>query len=448
MGARTLEARLTGRLLALAGTVLVAVGLAAVLVNDRVLDRGDSDAARAHAVGAVEAVARERSEGDSPEEALREVIASADAEGARLSIHHAGLTAGHTTLPPIEPGICATLDDTGEAPTNPVGARGAGPWRACAAGSEGETLVVAAVPIGANRAAVRTLARGMAAVVLVGLLTMWMAVRRTIRGPLAELEAVVRWTSRVADVEPPAPPPAARTREIVQLESAFDDLVHRLLESLARERASSAHMAHELRTPLTSIVAELEGLRAREPSSVEVVERVLADVARFADVIEAIVVLSSGPQRAVRTDAVVNLADLAREMAPEGSVVEAPDEALVEVDERLVRLALRNLVDNARKYASGARVVKVSRRRDTAYLAVLDEGPGLDGAARARMFERYWRGSADGGGRGLGLALVRAVAERHGGRVEARPGPGGTGLEVSMTFERLVGWHEVAPEPA
>jgi signal transduction histidine kinase len=145
---------------------------------------------------------------------------------------------------------------------------------------------------------------------------------------------------------------------------------------------------------------------------------------------------------------IVNLADVVREVAPRETSVEAPDEALLELDERLVRLALRNLVDNARKYGAGPILLRVSRSGDTARLAVVDQGPGVDAAARERMFERYWRGSADGGGRGLGLALVRSVAERYGGHAEARSGPDGRGLEVSMTFTPLVGWHERTPEVA
>ena len=443
MGARTLEGRLTARLLVLVGAVLVGVAAAAMAMAERALDRSDTEAALGHANDALQALEHERTEGDSLDEALHEVIGSAEAVGVRVAIHSAGRVAGVTTFPTVAPGDCATVvDDRGE------------PWRACAVGRDPVTWAVAGVNIGAHRAVIGALLHGMLAVLAIAFAVMWLAVRRALRAPLDELAAVVHWTGRVADVEPAVAPPPAQTQEIAHLDPAFDALVRRLLASLARERASSAHIAHELRTPLTAIVAELEALRALPPARAAT-ERVLGDVARFADVIDAILLLSasdgartdgSAPPGDDGTAAVVNLADLVRELAPSEARVEAPDEALLELDERLIRLAVRNLVDNARKYAAGPRVLRVSRSGDMARLAVIDDGPGLDVAARERMFERYWRGSADSEGRGLGLALVRAVAERYGGRAEARSGPGGRGLEVSMTFAPLVGWHDGNPE--
>jgi signal transduction histidine kinase len=444
MGARTLQARLTWRLLVLVGVVLLGMTAAAMAMAERALDRSDTDAALGHANDVLQALEREQMEGDTLDEALREVITSAEAEGVRVSIHNAGRVAGAANMPEVVPADCATIvDDRAE------------PWRVCSAGRNATTWVVAGVAIGPHRAVIGGLFHGMLTVLAVAFLMMWLAVRTALRAPLDELAAVVQWTARVADVEPAVTPPPAQTLEIVQLEHAFDALVRRLLASLARERASSAHIAHELRTPLTAIVAELEAMRAL-PLAREATERVLGDVARFADVIDAILVLSASdgaradesPHRSRGTSAVVNLADVVRELAPPETRVEAPDEALLELDERLIRLALRNLVDNARKYAEGPRVVRVSRSGPMARLAVIDDGPGLDAAARERMFERYWRGSADSGGRGLGLALVRAVAERYGGRAEARSGPGGRGLEVSMTLAPLVGWHDGNPEIA
>ncbi len=410
------------------------MGGASVVVTDRVLDASDTEAARSCAERVREAVKRELLEGDSIADALREASASEGA-GVLLSIRLGErVLTGASSLPELAGGACQTLCD----------ARGE-PWRACAARADADPKVVAAVGIAGHRAVVWTLLRGMIAVVLVVLASMWLALRRALRAPLGELAAVVRWTTEVADVEAARSPPPAETLEIAQLESAFDALVRRLLDALGRERASSAHIAHELRTPLAAMVADLEGVRALDDASADALRRVRGDVSRFGDAIDAILVLSAGSRPGERGDAVVNVADLLRELAPAGSAVVAPDEALVTADERLLRLAVRNLVDNARKYAAGARLLRVSREGDSVRLAVVDDGPGLDEAARARMFERYWRATADGEGRGLGLALVRAVAERHGGRAEARPGPNGRGLEVSMTLDGLVGWHAETP---
>jgi signal transduction histidine kinase len=307
---------------------------------------------------------------------------------------------------------------------------------------------VAAVPIAEHRAVVAAVWRAMAALVVVAALLLWWAIRRALRGPLAELTSLVRWTGRIGSGESTVdePPPIAHTTEIAHLSAAFDRLVGDLLEGLARERANSAHIAHELRTPLTAIGAELDALASADPAARNAAMRIRADVARLADVIDAILVLSGRSATGVPAE-VVNVADLARDIAPSGVAVEAPDEALVEADERLVRLAVRNLLDNAGKYGGGARVVRVSREEACARIAVIDGGRGLDQAARERMFERYWRQSADGDGRGLGLALVKAVAERHGGGVHAAPGPGGAGLEVSLTLGKVVGWHEPVRAP-
>jgi signal transduction histidine kinase len=434
MGVRTLEARLTARLVAPVGAVLMAVGIAAVLVTQHVLNANDLEAARGYAASARSAFEGERAEGDSVDDALREVAAGSEMAGVRISLWRGTMATGAVLLPTLAPGTCAIVDDD----------RGT-PWQTCAVASGPTAVLVAGVPVAAHRAVVRALSRGMAAVVAMAIFAIWIVVRRALRGPIAELEALVRWTAQVVDADPAVGPPSAETREIVQLESAFDTLVRRLLDALARERASSAHIAHELRTPLTAIVAELECVRAPDEATHATLQRVLGDVGRFADVIDAILVLSEGARGNERGHAVVNLADVVRELAPPGARVEAPDEALVETDERLLRLAVRNLVENARKYAAGARLLRVSREGATARLSVVDDGPGLDAGTRDRMFDRYWRGSADGEGRGLGLALVRAVAERHGGRAEAREGDQGRGLDVSMTFNGLISWNEEAP---
>jgi signal transduction histidine kinase len=431
MGDRTLEARLTSRLLLVSGAVLVMVGVAAVLVTDRVLDASDTSAARTFAQGSRDALRRELDEGDGWPEALDEVLAGvANGEGTRLTVRSAGQPprAAGPVLPAMARDACGTsIDDVGL------------PWRVCEA-SYGSTSLVAAIPIQRHRRAVSALEKGMLGVLLVALLALWVSVRRAVRAPVAELAALVGWTARIVDAGEPHPPPPSTTREVAQLASAFDALVRRLLDVLARERASSAHIAHELRTPLTALTADLDMLAVTNPASSDTVRRMGTDVARLADVIDAILVLSSSS--IARSDTVVNVADLARELTPGGARVDAPDEALVEADEPLVALALRNLIDNAERHANGVKAVEVSRVGTDLRLAVVDDGPGIDEASRAHMFDRYWRGSADVDGQGLGLALVRVVAERHGGSARAEPGPSGKGLCVTMTLGHVVGWHE------
>jgi signal transduction histidine kinase len=443
MGARTLEARLSARLLALAAVVLTAVGITTALVTDRALAVADDQRARDEAAGARDSLAVEIAEGDSQDEAAREVVAAADGEGVRLAIRFgtgARYSAGGGALPALAPEQCAAVDDDG-----------ASAWRACCVAGSGST-VIAATPILVHRQVVSAVWRAMAAQVVVATLLLWWGIRRAVRAPLAELTALVAWTGRVRDDASlhDVRPPGAQTVEIAHLATTFDALVRDLPEALGRERANSAHansahIAHELRTPLTAIVAELDALASRDPDAVATIARIRADAARLADVIDAILVLSDRSR--ARSSEVVNVADLARELAAGDVTVEAPDEALVEGDERLVRLAMRNLLENASKHGGGGRLVRVSREADRARIAVLDSGAGLDAAARERMFDLYWRRSADGPGRGLGLALVRAVAERHGGDVRAKEGLAGKGLEVSLTLGHVVGWHEPARPP-
>ena len=439
MGAGTLEARLTVTLLVLGAGVLAAVGIGAFVMTDHALDASDTAAALGQAAAGRDALRRELDEGDQLQAAIEEVTSAARAQGARLEVRSDGqrqrlrppeVGTPDLALPKLAPGTCATAQDQ----------RGR-PWRACAAGAPEQT-VVAAIPIETHRAALTALSRSMVLVLVFALAAFWLAVRRALRSPIGELASLVRWTEQIVENEKALAPPPARTREIQRLETAFDALVRRLLEALARERANSAHIAHELRTPLTAVMAELGAVEAADDSSRDAIARIRGDLTRLADVIEAILVLSDDHRRVSRDGEIVNIADLARSLAPSGARVEAPDEALVEGDERLMSLAARNLLDNARKYGSGVRILRVSREGEDVRLAVVDGGPGLDAGARHRMFDRYWRGVADGEGRGLGLALVRAVAERHGGRAEAIAAPDGLGLEVAMTLGRAVVWNE------
>jgi signal transduction histidine kinase len=433
MGAHTIESRLRWRLLAVIAPALAGVGVAAVAVTAYVLDAADRSAAMERAEAALHALVAERDEGDSFETAAGEVLAGADVDGLRMAVRihepdawRGGVLALPAALLSVKRGGCETArDERGE------------PWQGCMLQEAGYDVAVA-VPIRAHRSLIWTLARAMSLVVAATLLGVIWATRRAMRAPMESLARLVRWAEAVGDDGAP-PLPQSDTDDLERLASSFDRLVRRLVEALTRERANSAHIAHELRTPLTAIRAELEAL----PSSPGV-DRARADVARLERVVEAILVLSA-PREGGRHASVVNVADLVREQVSKETAVEAPDEALVEGDSRLVSLALHNLLENAMKYSGrAARTVRVSREEGYARVAVIDDGPGLDSAARGRMFDRYWRATSDDGGHGLGLALVRAVAERHGGKAEAVPNRAGRGLEVAMTLGPVVAWHEPA----
>jgi signal transduction histidine kinase len=435
MGARPLEARLRTRLALLLGPICAGVGLASVLITARALDAVDSDAAKVRAEAALRMLHEELSEGDAPETALHEVLVAADSDGVLVRIRGPGFGAAQGRLPVPEsfarmaPGTCG----------------GEGEWRGCAVASGGLEAMVA-VPVTAHREVLRTLALSMVGVVALFLACVAVAVRSAVKGPVAGLVRLLRWSEEVIERGEPQPAPAAGTVEVDRLTLAFDQVVRRLFDALGRERANSAHIAHELRNPLTALRADLERMQAEGDARAP---KLLADVERLSRVIDAILVLSAPRGPRADAPAVVNVADLARSLAPAGTEVLAPDEALVEADEKLVELALTNLLDNAKKYSGRpARRIAVTRDGEGVRIAIQDDGPGLDEASRAHMFDRYWRGDTDGEGSGLGLALVRAVAERHGGEASARPNEGGPGLEVSLTLAPVVAWQDAHEERA
>lgn len=430
-------------MLSVVAPALVVVSALSVAATAHVLRTSDEQATTARAATALRALRAERAEGDDVASAMTEVLTAADAEEIALLLQprdappQGARRAMPKALTGTKAGECRRdLDSFGET------------WLACAL-DDGAATALAAVPITAHVALIRTLTIATALGLALVLLAVVWAVGRAVRGPTAALSELVAWSETIADAAPTSPPPSSDTEEIARLSASFEALVHRLFETLGRERAQSAHMAHELRTPLTAIVAELEAMEALAAIGASAADgelaaplaRVRSDVMHLSRVINAILVLSRPNDGKGGT--ILNLADLARELAPKGARVEAPDEALLEGDPALLKLAIENLLDNAQKYAGRpARVVRVSRQGDQVLLTVIDDGPGLDEAARARMFDRYFRAASDIGGSGLGLALVRAVAERHGGGASAAPNPEGPGLSVTFRCAPLVGWHE------
>ena len=219
--------------------------------------------------------------------------------------------------------------------------------------------------------------------------------------------------------------------------------------AVRRERAAAAQQAafvtrvgHDLRTPLSVIrlyAETLAGERARDRSEAREFARVIAGEAeRLGGLIDSVLDLARLDEGGARRGA-VELGRLAREVgeANRALLAEAglalaldlPREPVrLSGDENALRGALGNLLENARHHAPGSGTVELGLTlgEDEVVLFVADRGPGLPEELGERVFERFVRGpAAPARGVGLGLALVREVAEAHGGRALARSREGG-----------------------
>jgi len=243
--------------------------------------------------------------------------------------------------------------------------------------------------------------------------------------------------------------------EIRPVATALNDLLARLKDSVERERSFIADAAHELRTPLTALDLQVQSLRAEAAGGGrdDAVQRLEAGVARAARLVEQLLALAREERDGNREHEPVPLADVAREVIEEmlpladkrgiDLGMERADAVRVAGDREALRVLVRNLLDNAIRYSpEDSRVdVTVERQDGTpprAALVVTDCGPGIPPAEREKVFDRFHRvpGTASPGS-GIGLALVRSIAEHHHAHVRLGEGPDGRGLRVSVEFAAL-----------
>jgi signal transduction histidine kinase len=281
---------------------------------------------------------------------------------------------------------------------------------------------------------------------VVALASWWLAGRalRPVEAIRSEAESI---SGDTMDRRLPEPPGGD---EIGRLARTMNDMLGRLEDSAQRQRQFVSDASHELRSPVAAIrtdleVALVEGDDADWPT---VARAVLSEEARLETLLGDLLVLASDDETSSvgpRASA-VDLADLAADEATRGRRVpvrvdrpagDRADAFVVHgVAARLER-ALANLVDNAARHASSAVRVSVSRHGDRVRVVVDDDGPGVPAIDRERIFERFTRldGSRarDRGGAGLGLAVVRSIATRHGGYVWADAGPlGGARFTIEL----------------
>lgn len=238
--------------------------------------------------------------------------------------------------------------------------------------------------------------------------------------------------------------------EAGRLGSAFNAMLERIQESFrareaseARVRQFAADASHELRTPLTSIQGYAELWRVgglqKKADLADAMRRIEQEASRMASLVDDLLLLARLDQRRPPDRAPVRLDEVAADgvrdaqaVEPDRPVTSTVEPVTVEGDELQLRQIVANLLTNVRVHTPESAPVHVSVRASDgkALLEVADEGPGMPAEATAKAFDRFYRADPSraraAGGAGLGLAIVRAVAEAHGGTasIDSMPGRG------------------------
>jgi two-component system OmpR family sensor kinase len=267
--------------------------------------------------------------------------------------------------------------------------------------------------------------------------------------PLQRLTTLVK--ARRVDALDPLPDERLPD-EVRPLVGALNDLLVRLGVALDRERAFMADAAHELRTPLTALHLQMGMLSraANEAERDDAMENLSAGMQRAIRLVEQMLSLARQEPRVQPVRAPIPLADIAREVVAE--LVPLADAKQIDLgisnsqpvtvlgDPDALRTLTRNLVDNAVRYTPAGGRVDVSvensgGRGDQAVLKVVDNGPGIPADERSRVLDRFYRrpGTSPPGS-GLGMAIVKAIADAHGATLELESGAEDRGLAVSVRF--------------
>jgi signal transduction histidine kinase len=229
--------------------------------------------------------------------------------------------------------------------------------------------------------------------------------------------------------------------EVRRLGETLNDMIIRLRESFDRERRFVADASHELRTPIAIVKTELETAIRNADESPKLRESLVAAVAeadqlaQLADDLLLIARAADGrlpvqresvPVRDVLERARDRFADRAREHG-RGIEVDVVGDPQASIDPIRIRQALGNLLENALRHGGGEIRLFAQEEQEAIEIDVADDGPGFPAELDGRAFERFARagGARTEGGAGLGLAIVRVIAEAHGGTAEIVNGSSG-----------------------
>jgi signal transduction histidine kinase len=294
----------------------------------------------------------------------------------------------------------------------------------------------------ARGAVIRALLLALPVVLAAAAAVTWWIAGRTLRPVEAIRTEAERISDDALDRRVPEPP---GDDEVARLARTLNEMLGRLQGGRDRQRAFVADASHELRSPIAAIRQHAEVARAHPEvtDTAELADLVLLEDERLAHLVEDLLVLAGADEGRRGGVAEVDLDDLAlAEAARLRGTVDVVDTSAVGPGRvrgsapQLERV-LRNLGDNAARHAAGRVALGVGTRDGEVVLTVVDDGPGIPAADRARAFERFVRldeGRArQEGGAGLGLAIVREIVRSHGGTVVLGDAPlGGLRVEIRM----------------
>lgn len=270
---------------------------------------------------------------------------------------------------------------------------------------------------------------------------------KTITRPLSRLQQELN--KRTPDNLQPISLPAS-VSEVEAVTSSINELVSRLTQTLERERLFTADVAHELRTPLAGLRLHLELMAKTNGINVEpLIQRLdqmtenigqLLQLARVGQSFSA----GSYQQVMLLQDVVLPLHDeLETMLAGREQQLVLPEgvaDMAVSGDATLLRVLLRNLVENAHRYSPAGSTIRVLlEQADTPLLAVEDEGPGIDESRSGELSKAFVRMDSRYGGIGLGLSIVSRIAQLHHAQFFLHNRQDASGVRAWVKFHAIVG---------
>ena len=280
----------------------------------------------------------------------------------------------------------------------------------------------------------------------------WLSVGRGL-APLNRIAASL--SSRSAPELHPHPE-APAPREIRPMIAALNSLFRRVEDVRARESDFTAYAAHELKTPLAGLRTQAQiAIRSDDPGTRnQALGQILSSVDRTSRMVRQLIDMARVDARddtvaCDQVDLPRLMAELSSELNPVAAqrdvrITISPDARqgaiCIQTDRTLLRLALRNLLENALQHAPAGTeaVCAISRLDDGVTVEIADLGPGMSATEQTRAVDRFYRGPLSASsGSGLGLSIVQMAVERLGGRLDFRNRAGG-GLSVAVTLKRGV----------